>query len=152
MKKLFPRFLFQSLRITSFSKSATSTLVLFHLLVFLSWCLFSWFLHWLSGGWSFCDRKTGGSSEMSRLKPLNFVVRFYCVTSCVLPSDLDSSCPRGALVIMFCQYNVTLYRWYVMGYKGVAMDCQSQFSSLKFNKFRQIGFKHAAGWYFPQKL
>ena len=34
----------------------------------------------------------------------------YCVTSCVLPSDLDSSCPRGALVIMFCQYNVTLYR------------------------------------------
>lgn len=89
---------------------------------------------------------------MPRLKPLNFVARFYCVTSCVLPSDLDSSCPTGALVIMFCQYNVTLCRQYIMGYKGVAMDCQSQFSSPKFNKFRQIGFKHAAGWYFPQKL
>lgn len=57
---------------------------------------------WLVFLWS----ENRGSSEMSRLKPLNSVLGFYCVTSCVLPSDLDSSCPRGALMVMFCQYNV----------------------------------------------
>lgn len=101
MKKFFPRFLFQSPRITSLSKSATSTLVLFHLLVFLSWCLFSWFLHWLFGGWSFCDRKTGCSPEMSKLKPLNFG---HWLLLCYLLYDaliLIVHCPSEVLMMIF---------------------------------------------------
>lgn len=38
------------------------------------------------------------------------------------------------------------------GVQGVAMDCPGQLSSLKFNKFKQIQFKHMIGWYFSQKL
>lgn len=147
MKRLLPRFLFQSPRNTRLSKSATSTLVLSRRLVFLSWCLFSWFLPWLFGGWSFCDWKTGCSSDMSRLKPPNSASGFECLIAYIMPRILSDHCHRDLwrflfLSIIKCESLQGIH----CEEKGVAMDWPASAPTPKLTRFvRHIRWRCMAG-------
>lgn len=143
MKRLLPRFLFQSLRNTRLSKSAASTLVLSRRLASLSWCLSSWSLPWLFGGWSFCDWKTGCSPDMSRLK-LNSVSGFKCITASVMPRTLSVHCHRDPprsffLSILKCESLESLH----CEEKGVAMDWPA---STPAPKLTRLGSSNGGAW------
>jgi hypothetical protein len=80
-------------------------------------------LPWLFGGWSFCDWKTGCSSDMSRLKPPNSVSSLECVIAHVTPRILSVHCHRDLwrfffLSIIKCESLQSIH----CEEKGVVMD------------------------------